>query len=203
MPPEIFIEVQLGDALDLPADVLALKYAQSFYGVDDLVSQRLVEAGHHRSRLQPAPGGFCLMPRVEGIAADRVLFVGVVPLSEFYYKEIRAFGYEVLSSLADTAPETRHVALTLHGPGYGLDETEAFESEVAGLLEAVQNGDAPKDLEKLTVIEDNLKRVRRLEAILEELVPNGVIKTVASRGSENSQPEGTERLRTAEKRSQK
>ncbi len=197
MPSKIFIKVQLGDALDLPANVLALKYAQRFYGVDSLAAQRLIEAGHHIDELQPAPGGFRLIPRVEGITADHVLFVGVVPLREFDYKEIRAFGYKVLSSLANDAPETHHVVLTLHGPGYGLDETEAFESEVAGLLEAIQNGDVPEALERLTIIEYNPKRVRRLEAILGELVPNGVIETSASQGLENLQSERTERLRTA------
>lgn len=197
MPSKIFIRVQLGNALHLPADILALKYAQSFYGVDELVSQRLIGAGHNIDKLQPAPGGFRLIPRVEGIAADHVLFVGVVPLREFYYEEIRAFGYKVLSSLANAAPETRHVVLTLHGPGYGLDETEAFESEVAGLLEAIQDGNVPEALERLTVIEDNPKRVRRLEAILEELVPNGVIEISAGQGSENPHSERAERLRTA------
>ena len=197
MQPKIFIKVQLGDALDLPANVLALKYAQRFYGVDSLVAQHLIEAGYGIDELKPAPSDFRLIPRVEGIAADHVLFVDVVPLHEFDYKEIRAFGYKVLSSLANDAPETRHVVLTLHGPGYGLDETEAFESEVAGLLEAIQNGDVPEALERLTIIEYNPERVRRLKAILGELVPNGVIETSASQGLENPQSEKTERLRTA------
>ena len=46
----------------------------------------------------------------------------------------------------------RRLALTIHGPGYGLDEVEAFESEVAGVVEAVASGHFPSNLESIAFV---------------------------------------------------
>jgi hypothetical protein len=144
MSKPITIEVVSDDALQFSADVLALKYAQDLYGVDALVNEKLTQAGRHVAF--PPPSGFRLEQSVAGIRAARLLFVGVPTLREFGYREIRDFGRKVLSSLAGKAPETRHLALTLHGAGYGLDEVEAFEAEVAGLLDAISSHDTPDEL---------------------------------------------------------
>jgi hypothetical protein len=110
------------------------------------------------------------------------LFVGVKRLREFGYTEIREFARKVLVSLASEAPNVRHLALTIHGPGYGLDEIEAFESELAGIVEAVTSGDFPGALESITFIERNSGRAHRLSAALKKLLPDGVLP-VDGRGS--------------------
>jgi hypothetical protein len=161
MSENVIIEIVEGDALEINADVLALKYGQEYYGVDELVSERLARQGIDQSRMQPRPGGFRLVPSSAAIGARNVLFVGVVDLYDFGYREIRDFGRRVLSALAGAAPQTRHVAARVHGAGYGLEEIEAFEAELAGFLDAIGSGDIPKSLEKISVVECNPGRVAR------------------------------------------
>jgi hypothetical protein len=86
-------------------------------------------------------------------------------------------------SLAGALPSASHVAFTLHGAGYGLDETEAFRSELAGLLDAIESGDCPQGLRRLTIVERNPGRVRRLQQQLRELLPGGPATFVPSRAS--------------------
>ena len=128
--PQSKINIRLihGDALKVDVDLLSLKYAQANYGLDLLVTRILAIEGKDPSLMQPQPNEFCLMDGVSRIAARQILFVGVVPLYNFGYAEIRDFSRRVLSSLAGSAPQTQRIALTLHGAGYGLDEREAFES---------------------------------------------------------------------------
>ena len=164
MPNNVKIEIVERDALEIDADVLALKYAQQYYGVDELVADRLARAGVDQKRMQPNTDGFRLIPTGSAIAARNVLFIGVVNLYDFGYREIRDFARRVLSALAGAAPQTRHVTATVHGAGFGLDEIEAFEAEVAGFLDAIGGGDIPKSLEKISIVERNPGRVARLQA---------------------------------------
>ena len=59
MSEKIAIEVVEGDTLVIDADVLAFKYARQYYGVDEVVAARLVQAGieetRMRSRIRPLP----------------------------------------------------------------------------------------------------------------------------------------------------
>ncbi len=50
----------------------------------------------------------------------------VPPLRDFGYEEIRGFGRRAVAEAATVAPDVAEIALTLHGPNYGLDEIEAF-----------------------------------------------------------------------------
>src|SRR5262245_3887873 len=134
---EISIKVIAGDATTMEIDVLALKYAQANHGVDSIVTKELLAADRDPASMQPKPGEFRLVDSAPGIRAKRVLFVGVVALYSFEYLEIREFSRRVLSTLAEEVPDAKRVALTLHGAGYGLDEAEAFESEVAGLVDSI------------------------------------------------------------------
>jgi hypothetical protein len=180
MKRSLRISVAVGDALQFDTDVLALKYAQNLYGVDGAVFQRLEEYGLQVSL--PKPSGFTFHDTQGCISAKHVLFVGVKRLREFGYAEIREFARKVLVSLAGEAPNVRQLALTIHGPGYGLDEIEAFESELAGIVAAVTSGDFPGDLEAITFIERNAGRARRLSAALKTLLPDGSLP-VDGRGS--------------------
>ena len=173
----IKVVVKEGDALSCPADVLALKFAQALYGLDNAVVDRLgsrnVEVDFGR-RL-PNIGSFCLLETLGAITAKEALFISVEPLHQFEYKQIREFARHVLKALAGARPGTKHLCLTIHGPGYGLDETEAFESELAGLIDAITTLDFPKDLEQVTFIERNKGRANRLQFVLNEFLPRGYI----------------------------
>lgn len=175
--PHIQIVVERGDALRIQADVLALKYANALYGVDRAVVHALAGRVPDITERLPKPSGFYVTATGGAIAASNVLFVGVGPLIQFGYEEIRAFARKALEALAREAPHSVHVAFTVHGPGYGLDEAEAFESEVAGLLDAISSGDFPVGLKQLTIVEANAGRARRLADLLDTLLPDG------SRGS--------------------
>jgi len=173
------IQVVEGNIAEISADVVALKFAQAYYGADKLVSSLLAEAGVDPDHLRPRPGGYRLVPSRGVINSDKVLFVGVPPLIQFGYREIRDFARRVLTALAGEDPTTRSIAVTVHGPGYGLDEIEAFESEVAGFLDAIKSGDCPGQLDEITVVERNRGRCKRLTKVLNELVPRGERKPAA------------------------
>lgn len=191
------IEVLAGDATTVEADVLALKYAQARYGLDAHVAQRLLEAGHTQQVMSPKPGGFRVHQGPQGVAARHVLFVGVEPLREFEYHEIRAFARKVLVSLAGELPDTRKLVVTVHGPGYGLDERESFESQLAGFLDAIESSDVPESLDSITFVERNKGRADRLRRLLEKILPGGVLDSSGRSWRAVAGPEASERLRAA------
>lgn len=179
------------------SDVLALKYAQARYGLDAYVAQRLQEAGHSEGVMSPKPGGFRVLSGPNGVAARRVLFVGVEPLWNFEYQQIRAFARKVLVSLAGELPETRRLVVTVHGPGYGLDESESFESQLAGFLDAIESSDIPEGLETITFVERNKGRADRLRQLLDNIIPGGRIDPRKPLWRDMAGPEAAERLRVA------
>lgn len=165
----IFITVACADAISFEADILALKHAQALYGVDEAVVLTLESNGNEVRKLLPPPAGFRILSSKDLLGVHSVLFIGVKDLRSFNYQQIRGFAQRVLNILAGQAPGTRHVGLTLHGPGYGLDESEAFKAEVAGLLDAIAEKDYPESLEQITIIERNRARADRLSKLLEAL----------------------------------
>lgn len=196
MEPLIRIEVKFGDAIQHEADVLVLKYAQGNYGVDDLVSSILQMGSRETSQMRPKPGRYSILNSVTGLAAKRILFVGVEPLHEFGYREIRDFSRKALTWLVSSVPDTRTVTMTPHGANIGLDEYEAFESQIAGLLDAIGGFDVSTSLRRISIVELNRGRAKRLSSLLSELLPEGHFATdVQTRSRE--QPETSERLRAA------
>lgn len=177
----VLIEVQQGDVLSYRADVLALKYAQDLYGADRAAYELLSKSRRGAVSL-PDVGEAALVETNDLMPSAQVLFLGVPPLHEFDYRQIREFGRKVLAHLADQAPQVRHLALTIHGPGYGLDEIEAFESELAGVADSVNSGRCPAHLDKVTFVERNSGRVQRLREVLGEILPKGFVGHEATRG---------------------
>ena len=137
------LEVVHGDVLQYDADVLALKFAQNLYGVYAKVVGRLVKNGARFDGRLPAIGDSLLIESGNAVAAKEILFVGVEPLGRFDHETIRRFSYSVLSILWSARSTVGHVAMTLHGTGFGLDEGEALRAEIAGVLDAVHSGERP------------------------------------------------------------
>jgi len=175
LPKSIVVEVVEADAFDFQADVLVLKYAQARYGVDAAVSVELEGKGIPANELTPAVGGFRLHTSDGAVAAQHVLLLGVVVLTEFEYREIRDFSRRALTVLAGALPSAKHLALTLHGAGYGLDELESFDAEVAGLVDAVRSSDCPPSLTRVSIVERNPGRAARLSERLTALLPEGIV----------------------------
>jgi hypothetical protein len=173
---EISIEIQATDALEKNADVLVLKYAQDLFGVDSLAFSRLALAHQNLEKKLPKPNDFLFLKSINSLGAKQVLFVGVPDIFQFRYKEIRDFAFKSLKYLAEAKPDVEHICFTLHGVNYGLDETEAFESEVAGMIDAITQGKYPASLKKITLSEFYEPRAKRLGVILKGILPDGTIK---------------------------
>ena len=177
----IRLEVVHGDALEYPADVLALKFAQHLFGVDRAVVGRLERKGVQVGSRLPAIGTALLLNSEHVIAAAEVLFVGVVPLGRFDYRTIREFAYSALASLSKKRPSIQHLAMTLHGVGFGLDEAEAFRAEVAGILDAVAAGQRPDGLNRVSIVERDAQGASRLKTLLDSILPASIVDDNESR----------------------
>lgn len=169
----ISVRVVEGDAFEFPSDVLALKHAKRLFGADAIAYRKLSQKfGEFRL---PDLGESALLEAKGAVKSKVVLFLGVPTLFEFGYEQIRDFARSVLVSLGRQAPRTAHVSLTIHGVNYGLDELEAFKAEIAGLLDAIAEGEFPKQLSKISFVEKDPARARRLEATLRQLLPDCAI----------------------------
>jgi hypothetical protein len=191
------VKLRTGNVLVEAGDVLILKHAQSLYGVDAAVV-RLLRA-FDIPVLLPGPSEFRLHSPPPGMGVKLLLFVGVPPLIAFDYGEIRSFARRAMMALKQETPQAAQVLLTLHGVGFGLDEKESFAAEIAGLVDAVTEGDHPESLETISIVERNPSRAERLAVTLRGLLPYGTITGDSSAHPQNAS--ATEKLRTVGKAS--
>jgi hypothetical protein len=161
------------DAMHYGADLLVLKFARKLHGLDDAVFKRL-RPDQQAYRLPPV--GEALTHETIGILGARyVMYVGVPSLNELNYAGLREFGRKACEAAQHANFHLADLALTVNGPNFGLDETEAFESVLAGIMDAVEAGTFPKQVKTITFVERDLKRWERLAAALNRLVPEGAI----------------------------
>lgn len=163
----IEIAVHEGNVLDFQCDMLVMKYADGLHGADRAVADRIgftavVEKGEEKTT-----------PTFD-IGARSVAFLGVGSLADFRYAEIREFGRRALA-VAAKAREVETIALTIHGPGYGLDERESFLSLVAGLDDAVRAGAFPRSLKRIAIVERAALQAVRMRGLLASVYPDGII----------------------------
>jgi hypothetical protein len=196
MAYDVDIRVVHGDILTLRSHVLALKYAQANYGVDRAVMRALADTGWDVSDLRPEPGSHRLLRGVPGIASESLLLVGVVPLYEFGYGQIRDFARRCLEILGVEAPEVETLTVTLHGAGYGLDEVEACASELAGFWDALSAKNCPTALKQICVVEKDGRTCQRLQSVAKAVFPLGRTSAQSHRPM-RTEPGQTEGLRTA------
>src|ERR1051326_6069554 len=94
----INLNIEQDDILSFEADVIALKYAQSFHGVDRKFAQVLTQRGKTLDELCPIVGDYRYLETGGcGVGAKYCLLVGTLPLYEFGYKQIREFSTNVLN----------------------------------------------------------------------------------------------------------
>jgi hypothetical protein len=160
------LEILQADALNYPSDLLVLKHAQASYGVDE---SAVHDAGVDVTAL-PAVGDYLLIQNPLRLASRNLLFLGVEPIGAFGYRSIRDFSRRALAAAVGILPTVREISMTLHGIGFGLDETEAFESEVAGIVQALDSGTYPHSLETVSIIEQNAARASRMKSALVALL---------------------------------
>ncbi|OAB78923.1 TIR domain-containing protein [Cochleicola gelatinilyticus] len=169
------------DAFTVNADILGMKYATQAHGLDHHVIEALEAKGLHISKDLPVLGNFHFMESHEVVAAPHLLFIGTPPLQELNYKEIRAFGTQMMSAAKESNNAAKTLLLTIHGPGYGLDEVESFKSQLAGITEAIENNLYPESLEEIIFSELSLSRSGRLRENLYRIFSDGLIPKPNSR----------------------
>jgi hypothetical protein len=167
MPRTVEFEIEHGDITTFQADVLVLKHAQAFYGADELVASLIPPTVMQSRNMRPKPGEYRLVETKGAITAPWVLFVGVEPNRSFRYEQIKEFASRSLAILSKEMPEAQHISMTMHGVGTGLDETEAILSQFAGLLSALEGGNMPESLERISIVDRKDDRVARIKLSLE------------------------------------
>jgi len=166
----LVVEVVQGDVLNFAADVLALKYAQHYYGSDRAVSEFLLKRGVAADEIKPAPGKYALLDSSHFLPCPRVLFVGVPPLVEFGYVEIERWAHRAIAIVAEHYSGAVHVAITLHGPGFGLDEIEALHAQIRGILSAARAAAGAGRSIRVSIVELTAARLERLQTALSEII---------------------------------
>ncbi len=155
-----------GDILNHPCDLLILKHADGFFGVDEAAAKRIgFSGGLEKGRFAIVPG--------RNVEARQLLFYGVGPLADFRYAEIRQFGRDALKIVCDRAERPRRVCSPVHGPGYGLDESEAFLSLIGGFSDAIKNSKVEGLIEEIVVVERHPRRAEHFGALLNEIAFGG------------------------------
>ncbi len=194
----VHIAVTESDAFEQGADVLLLKYARKSYGLDKEAYERILATG---ARVQlPAVGTSIWCAAADSPGPRAYLFTGVKALGELSYPDLRAFVRISLASLYEQNRDVAHVALTVHGAGFGLDEIEAFASQLGGILDAIETGRFPQGLARISFVERNRNRAERLKAALEKLLPGGVVSLRGRSGDSVGTTVRDAGYRSAEKR---
>jgi hypothetical protein len=165
----IRINVLHADVLTCSSDLLVLKYAQASYGVDEMAVGTL---GIDEATL-PRPGASLLVRSPQPLAYRNLLFLGVEPIGRFGYRSVHEFARRALAEAARIVPGVREITLTLHGAGFGLDEEAAFESEIAGIAEAIESGNFPDALQSVIIVERNRGRADRMASVLGSIPDSG------------------------------
>ena len=163
----LVLRVENSNIMTIEADVIAFKYAQNFFGADAMVATLLSSMSISAASLRVEPGEYCLVETRGATTAPQALLVGTPNLSEFNYQVVRDLARQSLSALAESAPNTRHLAMTIHGVGAGLDQNEMLRSQIAGYFDAFQSGDYPAALEQITIVELNARTLIQLRSIVD------------------------------------
>lgn len=193
---KVKIVVLNADATNVDADVLVIKYAQAHYGLDYIIAQKIARLGEPKKSFTPLTGNANYFSARGGIYAKNILVVGVKSLLDFSYSDIRRFSRTALEELQTCENSVEHIILTLHGVGFGLDEIEAFESEVAGLIDAITSKTFPTTLKKISIVELDMRRAKQLTQSLTNLIPKGYIEVNLEKYLKNVKEDVSEKFRS-------
>lgn len=170
----VTLSVVAADALEQNVDVLIMKYAQELHGLDLGAVVRLNDAGIDIRQSLPSVGESLFVETKGAIGAKYIEFVGTNPLWSFGYEEIRELGRNAVKFIASDLPDAQSIAMTLHGPGRGLDETECLLSQLSGMRDAIYAGEFPRNVEKIILCEISEARAKLIEEVATDLLPNMV-----------------------------
>ncbi len=169
MTPNIGFDIKVvtRNVLKFKADVLALKYTQAWTTLTKTVVD-LLPANNVLLKNPPTVGDWEFIPSKGVVGATSILFVGIPPRSEFDYDTIHELSRLTLQALSETDvdPPVHHLAVTMHGAGWGFDEEEAFRAMLLGFVTAVEDDTYPHDLKLISVVENHANRATVLKELL-------------------------------------
>ena len=164
--------VLYNDVTQVPADLLLLKHAGSFFGVDLAVGSTLIHSGRcTEDQLALAPGDYRIVESQGALRAKQVMFLGTPTLSEFGYDEMREFARRAIEILALTGSSVVRLATTIHGAHYGLDAEEALLKLVQGFQEGLAAAQ-PFAIDEIVFAERDGRRAELLSAALDRALPD-------------------------------
>lgn len=169
MSSEIEFSVIMDDVRTFEADLLVLKHAAGFFGADETVIAALLpycklstdEIANHIKE-----NGYFHTTTNGSIQTPKVIFIKTPPLPQLQYQQVRDFAYNALTTIARELPNVQHVAMTVHGPLWGLDTSVAFLAQITGLLTAITEGNIPNELNAISIVEIDAQRLGLLSKIL-------------------------------------
>ena len=168
---EIELAVITADVTWVQADLLALKHAGGFYGADAAVAQAISEGNEEAmqdfANTTQEKGYFCIDTH-EKIRSCRVLFLRTNSLRNFRYEQARSFSENAIRIASKIVDDASHIAMTIHGPGVGLDPSIAFLAQIGGILQALATRTYPNSLEGVSFVERDPERSRLLALLLEQ-----------------------------------
>jgi hypothetical protein len=166
MNDRISIRLEQGDILATEADAVAVQYPQRLYGLVERVVK--IFAAADRSVLLPQKDAVRLLEGVTGIAAPRILLVGVAPLGEYGYQDLQSFARRAIMDVA-AIRGVSHIALPAYGPsGYRLDDAKSFEVEIEGIAEAARSAAVREAIQTVSIVEKDIERANRLWRLLSD-----------------------------------
>lgn len=159
--------VELGDVLDIPSDLLILKHAQGFYGVDRVVALKLISSGLCKEiDLRVLPSDFVVVKTEGVIAPKHVLFIGTERLSDFSYSEMESFSRLATQKIKDIGVPVKTVTTTVHGTGYGLDAGEAIQRLITGFRKELVNSNQT-EIESIMFLTLDKRTARMMKSALQ------------------------------------
>ena len=173
-PTTIAVRIVHGDALAVPGDALVLKHAQECYGADRAAAGIFHAAGERFPK--PQAGKAVIARNPDGISALHTVVVGTPPSWEFRYEDVRQLSELSLAKLEEMH-SVRHVVMTSHGVGFGLDPIGVFDAALAGLQSAVNAGRFPPLLRRISFATLSSEHLDVLRSRLRESLPGGLIRS--------------------------
>jgi hypothetical protein len=155
-----------GDALQIEADCLVLKYAQATFGLDQAIEQAFEKMGESITTRLPAINQYFYTKNKAITHTKGVLFIGTPPLRDFGYEEIRDFGRNTITAIIQSDPAIQKVLMTVHGVGYGLDEAKAFQSQLEGITDGLFAFTNKHRVTEIIFVEQLPDRAKRLHEML-------------------------------------
>ncbi|CAN5238880.1 hypothetical protein BH11PLA2_BH11PLA2_09650 [soil metagenome] len=163
----IEVAVRCADIASVPSDLLLLKHAQNFYGVDQAIVARLTTRGVCvESDVCPANGQAVLLDTGTALAATRTLFLGTPRLRDFRYREMEQFARRAIHLIGEKKLPVQTLTTTVHGAGYGLDVAEALRALLFGFQQGLAVTPLPQ-LKTIAFVERNARRCELLQSLLE------------------------------------